>query len=248
MAVKINKTGDQMNYYAVERSTDHLAHYGVKGMRWGVRRAIATGNERMLDKHYRKAARKLAKLQRIGDHPGLSKAKAAAYGAAAAGTASVVIGGTKAISGGMRIGRKGIRFAGSLATGKTVRPLSSIEKAATAVDKWGNRHDIGKGLSDVQRRFAKAAEKDQTIASIGQRARLRRTTNSDYIRLGAAAATAGLAARAAHHAYRAKNAEKYREKAEEWKNAMDDVFSDTRYADQYAKLSKRQQKRYRRGY
>lgn len=27
-----------MNYYAVERTGDHLEHYGVKGMRWGVRR------------------------------------------------------------------------------------------------------------------------------------------------------------------------------------------------------------------
>ena len=57
-------------YYAVVRSTDHLAHYGVKGMKWGVRKAIARGNQKALDRHFRKAAKKLAKLQDIGLNPG----------------------------------------------------------------------------------------------------------------------------------------------------------------------------------
>ena len=54
-------------YYAVQRSGESLAHYGVKGMQWGVRKAIATGNERALDKHYKKAQKKLAKLNSIAD-------------------------------------------------------------------------------------------------------------------------------------------------------------------------------------
>lgn len=49
-------------YYGVERSEEYLAHYGVRGMKWGVRRAIARGDTRALSKHYRKAAMKLGKL------------------------------------------------------------------------------------------------------------------------------------------------------------------------------------------
>ena len=43
------------NYYAIVRSGDHLAHYGVKGMQWGVRKAIEKGNDKRLDRTYRKA-------------------------------------------------------------------------------------------------------------------------------------------------------------------------------------------------
>ena len=51
-------------YYGVPTTStsDYLAHYGVKGMRWGVRKAIERGNQRALDRHYAKAQRKLNKL------------------------------------------------------------------------------------------------------------------------------------------------------------------------------------------
>lgn len=54
-------------YYAVVRSTDHLAHYGIKGMKWGVRRAIERGDNRALLDHYQKAQRKLQKLKAKAD-------------------------------------------------------------------------------------------------------------------------------------------------------------------------------------
>lgn len=51
-------------YYGVQRSSEYLAHYGVKGMRWGVRRAKEQHNEYALDRHWRKANRKLERLNR----------------------------------------------------------------------------------------------------------------------------------------------------------------------------------------
>lgn len=51
-------------YYGVATThiDDYLAHYGVRGMRWGVRKAIARGDSARLRKAYMKATRKLGKL------------------------------------------------------------------------------------------------------------------------------------------------------------------------------------------
>ena len=54
-------------YYGVERSEEYLAHYGVRGMKWGVRKAIASGNTKHLDRQWRKAQKKLAKLNNNAD-------------------------------------------------------------------------------------------------------------------------------------------------------------------------------------
>jgi hypothetical protein len=57
-------------YYGVTRSPEYLAHYGVKGMKWGVRKAREMGGERgakRLSKEYAKASKKLAKLNAKAD-------------------------------------------------------------------------------------------------------------------------------------------------------------------------------------
>lgn len=59
-------------YYGVERSSDFLAHYGVKGMRWGVQKArnlgLNTGRgSRKLAKQYAKAQKRLAKLNKLAN-------------------------------------------------------------------------------------------------------------------------------------------------------------------------------------
>ena len=54
-------------YYGVTRTPEYLMHYGVKGMRWGVRKAIARGNTKHLDRQYRKAYKKLQKLNKRAD-------------------------------------------------------------------------------------------------------------------------------------------------------------------------------------
>lgn len=50
------------HYYGIQRSDEYLAHYGVRGMKWGVRKAIERGDRAALGHHYLKAQRKLAKL------------------------------------------------------------------------------------------------------------------------------------------------------------------------------------------
>jgi hypothetical protein len=233
-----------MNYYAVERSTDHLAHYGVTGMRWGVRRAITTGNQRALDRHYRKAAKKLAKLQNIGDHAYKSAAKAAGYGAAAAGAGALAIGGSKLASGAIRKANA----ITPLVFGKK-KPFVKVDKAADAIDKLAagkTKVPIGlKYAKNVGGRIEQAHAGEKGAYAIGLKKRY--VSNDKLIRAGAGLAAIGLAAKAGQHAYRAKNSEKYREKAERFRDEMDKAFAGTDYEGSYAKMSRRQQKR-RRGY
>ena len=43
-------------------TSDYLAHYGVKGMKWGVRKALEKRDPKALEKQYKKALRKAKKL------------------------------------------------------------------------------------------------------------------------------------------------------------------------------------------
>lgn len=71
-------------YYAVERSPEYLAHYGIKGMRWGVRRALEKGNMQKLASHYARAIRKNSILkERTNRKAQKEEAKSYAAGGAA---------------------------------------------------------------------------------------------------------------------------------------------------------------------
>ena len=56
-----------MDYYGDMPYSEELYHYGVKGMKWGVRKAIERGNQVALSRHYGKALRKLKKLNAKAD-------------------------------------------------------------------------------------------------------------------------------------------------------------------------------------
>lgn len=193
-------------YYAVVRSTDHLEHYGVKGMKWGVRKAIATGNSKALDRHFRKAAKKLVKLTDIGLNSKKYAAKAAAYGAAAAGT------GTLAIKGSKGIGESLIGLGQSIPFDK-----SSVTNVLRSGKRRQRLQDTGWTLKK----------------------------NNSVIRIGSGLAALGLGAAAARNAYRAVNGKKYRARAVEFRNAMDNAFAGTKYSGQYV-APKRTRKRKRK--
>lgn len=234
-----------MNYYSVERSTDHLAHYGVKGMRWGVRKAIATGNQKAVDKHFRKAAKKLAKLQDIGLRPGKYAAKSAAYGAAAAGVGTLAVGGTN-MAGDIlsSIGKKYASFGKH--TKAQYETYQKIRKASDDVKKWGNKNYVTRPVTSY---IENAGGEKELIPGTKIYATKTRfdpvITGNTIYRTGVGLVTVGLAAKSAQNAYRAKNSDKYREKAANWKAEMDDAFRGTKYEGKYILPPKTKKKKRR---
>lgn len=160
---------------------DFLAHYGVKGMKWGVRKAIASGNARRLGRQYNKAAKKLAKLEKRAASgkkyakraAALGVGAAAAGGLAALGTGGIVnvmgqsIRGTRtlgnklmdATKGRNDVASKAVRGAG-LAMIQHTRPGSKLHnvaaKGASKLNTWGNSNSISKGAAEL---YGKAAGK-----------------------------------------------------------------------------------------
>lgn len=94
--------------YAIERSDEYLAHYGIRGMKWGVRKAIASGNSARLGRQYAKAQKKLAKLEKQAGKTKKYARRAALMGAGAAAAGGLAAAGTGGISNAMtKIGAHG---------------------------------------------------------------------------------------------------------------------------------------------
>lgn len=77
-------------YYAIERSGEYLCHYGIKGMRWRVRKAIRKGNERAYKRQYRKATKHLEKLEKQAVNGAKYARKVIRKGAGLAGSLGTV--------------------------------------------------------------------------------------------------------------------------------------------------------------
>lgn len=162
--------------YAIERDPEYLAHYGIKGMKWGVRKAIERGNQRALGRQYRKAQKKLAKLEKRAANGAkyarraarLGAGAAAAGGLAALGTSGVASGVAKAgvyggkfvnkagkglvALGGTKRFRKGTLGSAMRTAGYNMQNASgSLAKggvsAAGAINKWGRSTSIGDKLA-----------------------------------------------------------------------------------------------------
>ena len=221
--------------YAIERSPDYLAHYGIRGMKWGVRKAIARGDSRALGKQYAKAQKKLAKLEKRAANSKKYARRAALMGtgAAAIGGASlgVHIPGVKssAIGANRFLNAKGIK------TGIKTR---DIVDAAGRAQKWGAQsHNVSTAASGAAARANRAVKnatgvgfktKDVVDASHKITGTQRGVTNSQLVRAGGLALGAGLAVGAAKNAYRAATAKK---KAARFRSEMNKAFAGTSYAN-----------------
>lgn len=137
-------------YYGVTRTDEYLAHYGIKGMKWGVRKAIESGNSARLGRQYRKAQKKLAKLEARANNGKKYAKRAAALGAGAAAAGGLALAGTTGV--GTALTRAGnAAAAGGRSLGSAMVQLGGTR----AFRKKGNK--IGQALRT-------AGNKLQTVA------------------------------------------------------------------------------------
>ena len=114
--------------YAIERNDDYLAHYGIRGMKWGVRKAIERGNSKALSRHYAKAQKKLAKLEKRAAKSSKYARRAALMGAGAAAAGGLAVAGTEGVS-------RGIAKLG----GVTMNASKGIGKGLVSAAKLGSK-------------------------------------------------------------------------------------------------------------
>lgn len=164
--------------YAIERSDEYLAHYGIRGMKWGVRKAIASGNSKRLGKQYAKAQKKLAKLEKRAANSKKYARRAALLGAGAAAAGGLAAAGTGGVSRALRAGSyglskgalgvgtaasklggamaaRGIRGGGRLkkfglaAEQAGLRGSTKLGMASNAVRTWGNSTSISRAAGNA---------------------------------------------------------------------------------------------------
>lgn len=254
------------NYmYAVERNDEYLEHYGIRGMKWGVRKAREMGGAKgakRLSRQYAKASKKLAKLEKRAANSKKYARRAAFLGAGAAAAGGLAAAGTGGVSRALRAGSyglskgalgvgtaasklggamaaRGIRGGGRLkkfglaAEQAGLRGSTKLGMASNAVRTWGNSNSIGNAVKIGGRKFQNAnselvAKVTRGKGIVNTTDKLGKVSNNTIARIGAGAVAAGLGAAAAKNAYRAATAKK---KAEKFRNAMNESFKGTQYAN-----------------
>lgn len=148
------------SYYGVTRTDEYLAHYGIKGMKWGVRKARESGNSKALGRQYRKAQKKLAKLEARANNGKKYAKRAALLGAGAAAAGGVAAVGTGGLS--SALGEVG-KFGNRALTGAS----KGMHAGASALQRYANtRGAKTRGrLSALARGMHGAADATQTAAT-----------------------------------------------------------------------------------
>lgn len=125
-------------YYGVASTPmdDYLAHYGIKGMKWGVRRALARRDAAGLGKQYKRAEKKLAKLEKKAAKTKRYAARAALMGAGAAAAGGLAATGAHGLSSALgaagRAGNAIVKGAGSAvnAVGRGMEGLGMMARTS----------------------------------------------------------------------------------------------------------------------
>lgn len=246
---------NKKSMYAIERNDEYLAHYGIKGMKWGVRKALASGSDRALARQYRKASRKLEKLQKRAESGKKYARRAAALGAGAAAAGGLAAAGTKGVANAVARGGQiaaTVYGKGAKAVGGA---MQNVGRAVGTNQVSRKARAAGWNMVRAGRDISRKADKAYTIALDAQKAQsaiknwgkgtdagkaletatkikgLNKVTNDTLARIGAGAAGVGLAAGAGYNAYRAATTKKAAQKAANFKREMNQAFKGTKYAN-----------------
>lgn len=157
-------------YYGVTRTSEYLAHYGVKGMRWGVRRAREKNDPKALERQYRKALKKAKKLNTKAN---IQRSQQEYKGRMADAATLGITGATVAGAGlGLRAAQKATNARAIGVMNGIPFDTETMHYATTpigaALGGWG-AYNLGKGLAAKYRTTAKgharAAAKAQNFRS-----------------------------------------------------------------------------------
>lgn len=236
-------------YYAVQRSDEYLAHYGVRGMKWGVKKAIEKGNAKRLSRQYAKAQKKLAKLNAKAD-VNKQSSNAAKYNKIAKRSA--------------KIGAAGVGTLAGLHLGKDVNNVLSRIYSRHAVDAANKYVNIlnsdNVGSYDARKATRRLADVyDSAAGKASERAgKFENALSSNYggseslvgkaarvAAIGGLGVAAGSKAKAiiAKRRTTAKGHAKAVAKRDAWKKEMNKAFAGTQYANGAPRQGKRRKRR-----